>query len=295
MAASIPRTFGIFVLLVFAFSSSSCSRLVSQNIDWLVANKIDDYVELTAEQKLWLRQQIILLIDDTGNLRQQAKANLQSLSDDIGNGLTLQQWQAYRQVWKTLQRPVLEKIIPIGSILLANLSQSQREFAITQYNKKRSEPEENTPQQIQRERIEDMVGGLSDAQQKILLAYWQQHGSDISHDRQIMHNYYRQRGQLVIDFVKKPHSAQQYQAFFWSYYQTSQIPPAIIADTKQRTTDRQDQLLATFLPTLSQKQRKKAQQKLDKWIGYLDIVEEHPPTMLNKLRQATLVNEQIAL
>ena len=292
MVPSIHRTFGIFVLLVFAFNSSSCSRLVSQNIDWLVANKIDNYFELTTEQKLWLRQQIIILVDDTGNLRQQAKSNLQSLSDDIGNGLTLQQWQHHRQLWETLQRPILEKIIPIGSALLANLSQSQREFAIVQYDKKRSEPEANTPQQIQRERIEDMIGGLSDEQQKILLTYWQQHGSDIHHDRQIMHNYYKQRRQLVIDFIKKPHSVQQYQAFFWSYYQSSQTPPVVIADTKQRTTDRQDQLLATFLPTLSQKQRKKAQQKLAKWIDYLDTIEEHPPTMLKKLRRATLVNEQ---
>lgn len=170
------------LVLLFSVMLSACSSsFVYNNLDWLLYWYVDDYIELTTEQKALLDERV-----DSWHAWHRSEelktyqTQLNALRSQLQTApLDQQQWlNVFDEVQQNVQR-LRDKIAPELAVLAPQLSPSQIDSLLSAWQKKREERQSRAAaeskearladrQQDLTEQVEDNIGKLTLEQTQIL-------------------------------------------------------------------------------------------------------------------------------
>ncbi|AEF56187.1 DUF6279 family lipoprotein [Marinomonas posidonica] len=267
------------VLLLSLLLSACSSSFVYNNLDWLLYWYVDDYIELTAEQKALLDERI-----DSWHAWHRSvelktyRTQLNTLRAQLQKGtLDQKQWlQVFNEVQQSVQR-LRDKIAPELAVLAPQLSTSQLEDFLSEWQKNREERQSRVAaeskeerladrQEDLTERVEENIGKLTPEQRQILQRYVPQFMSTFE-----LRMAYQTRLQKTIKdlFVNKnsPQFPQQLSDIITNpeQYKTPQHKAA-----SEHNKALYAQMLADLNTSLTEEQQQTLDNKLQEWLQFLN-------------------------
>ena len=172
----------LFLVLVLLTASACTVKTLYNQLDWLIADYLEDYVELSSEQQNILYQHL----DDTLRWHKTSQLPLYAewLEDfklDVQNGLSYAKVEQNIAIFQTYVRALMLRTAREMTVLLPTLTPVQREELYTSLTRKNQEfkttyVDINRNEQIKlytrrmEERFELWLGSITEHQQQLIRA-----------------------------------------------------------------------------------------------------------------------------
>ena len=272
----------IFILLFvsFFFLSACSSKLAYNNLDWLLYWYLDDYIELSREQKTLFDGKLDgwLVWHRRAELTEYRR-HLQTLQQQLAaKGVPAQQWLQHfdlgRQHWLRVRDKISPELIAMASMLSDEQITSLFD-TLEQHNVEREEKRAEKSLEERKEdqlkdiefQLKDWIGRLSPGQKSFVVAYSEQLESSfddwMGYRRKIQH---QAKAILLLR-----HENVNFQADLLNLIQhPEKIQPQTYIDKTAINSRIFADLLEEINDSLSEKQRKKVIKELQSWIEDLN-------------------------
>ncbi|MBU3916014.1 hypothetical protein KKA14_10810 [bacterium] len=180
------RKFGSCLLVVFIFCIAGCSsiKLGYGYLDWYLVSKIDDYFDLSNDQKAVVKEEVLILIKWHRHVElPQYVAFLKEAREKLLKDVTPKEIDYIFQQYEVAKIRLFEHCIPVGAKLLTQLNKNQVDYfqkEIKESNEEIAEEHNLSAAELNKKRNEkalksyaDWVGSLNEQQEKMIVEFEQ--------------------------------------------------------------------------------------------------------------------------
>ena len=276
------------ILPLFLLGACSAINLAYKNSDYLLLRYADSYLDLSSEQKKYLRSRLKdRLMEHRGQELPNAVAWLELLKRRAADGLNPQEIDELTMRVEPIIKTTLAKTIPVLTPVLADLSDKQIAHLQTEMAEKNGEIREEYLQEDRAkrfkaktkritERIERWIGGISEDQQRLVVsitALW----PDIADD---WYDYRLQQQQKLLDMIEKRAATEKIEVFLLAWWGEQSGQPRDVNIKLGQLREGIKTLLLALDGSMSQEQRTHLVTRIDD-IGSELAALTSPPTQLN--------------
>lgn len=255
---------GCLLVLLGVSGCTNLRRVAYKYADWFVINEIDNYFDITSEQKADLKPKVAAHV--TWFRQEFSKEIITTLTEvhvRVARGLVPIDVTWARSQVEALAKKLMHRLAPDAAIFLSSLSDKQIEFFQQKLNKSNKRWEDllakddadlaEAQAKKNKENLKAWLGSSTPEQVELVskqTGNWREAHSTYLNER-------RAAQQTFVDLVKNKKSAKDMLKIFKSWIENPALMrPASVRSTYKKRMEKQNQMILVIEKTLSADQRK---------------------------------------